>query len=118
MATAAEEAVAAGGGSEEGDAAGAGGGRDGGSSPFRFSFHARSFSGVETTPRFGSFNPADDLAVFQPKPPAPPVDAPSKDVVEVAAGDGDGDETTAEEEGSDGNSHLLGLYPSEAKPIE
>uniref|UniRef100_A0A0E0L482 Uncharacterized protein n=1 Tax=Oryza punctata TaxID=4537 RepID=A0A0E0L482_ORYPU len=79
---------------------------DGGSS---FSFHARSFSGVETTPKFGSFNPADDLLVafqLKPPPPLPPMDAPAKEESPAAAGDDEHEATT--EEGNEGISQQLG----------
>lgn len=98
---------------ENGDGGGGGAGgpaADGGSS---FSFHARSFSGVETTPKFGSFNPADDLLVaFQLKPPPPPMDAPAKEEPPAAAAGDDDDEEEHEataEEGNDGISQQLGV---------
>ncbi|KAL5202818.1 hypothetical protein ABZP36_013770 [Zizania latifolia] len=68
-----------------------------------FSFHARGFTGVETTPKFGSFNPADELVAFQPKPPPPQMDAPAKEA--VAPGGSDDTEEAATAEGNDGNSH-------------
>ncbi|KAG8068196.1 hypothetical protein GUJ93_ZPchr0005g15278 [Zizania palustris] len=68
-----------------------------------FSFHARGFTGVETTPKFGSFNPADELVAFQPKPPPPQMDAPTKEAVAPDGGDDTEEASTAE--GNDGNSH-------------
>ncbi|KAF6985304.1 hypothetical protein CFC21_003189 [Triticum aestivum] len=64
-----------------------------------FSFLARSFSGVETTPKFGSFNPAAaQFVAFHLARPPPLVD-PAEGSPPVAVG-GDG-----EEKGKDGNSH-------------
>ncbi|XP_073354781.1 uncharacterized protein [Aegilops tauschii subsp. strangulata] len=64
-----------------------------------FSFLARSFSGVETTPKFGSFNPAAaKFVAFHLASPPPLVD-PAEESPPVAVG-GDG-----EEKGKDGNSH-------------
>ncbi|KQK05624.1 hypothetical protein BRADI_2g21230v3 [Brachypodium distachyon] len=73
-------------------AASEGDGCEGGS----FSFHARSFSGVaETTPKFGSFNPAAaaQLVPFHLTPPPPLVDPDSPVVVDN------------EGKGKSGNSH-------------
>ncbi|KAM0824174.1 hypothetical protein ACQ4PT_070375 [Festuca glaucescens] len=101
-ATAAAAAAVA---SEEEDDAG-----DGGGSSSSFSFHARSFSGVETTPKFGSFNPtAAQFVAFHLTPPPPLVD-PAEDEADsppppaVGTHD-DGDDDNDEDKGKDGNSH-------------
>jgi hypothetical protein len=76
---------------------------DGGGSSF--SFHARSFSGVETTPKFGSFNPAAaQFVAFHLTPPPPLVD-PAEDEADSPPPPAVRTHDDGEDKGKDGNSH-------------
>ncbi|XP_020114110.1 transcription factor jun-D-like [Ananas comosus] len=86
----------------DGSVSGGGGGYEG--EAISFSFEARSFAPIETTPKFGSFNSSSAAAPIleTAPPPPPPPPPPPREEEEEEAVDGVGVEGKEERGGAEG----------------